>query len=57
MGGVAGCVGVGAGCSSSVGLRSQAGDLAFRSRVASQKEEERFGLKEAVLLSGSAHLL
>lgn len=51
-----GCVGTGAGSSSNVGLWSQTGDLAFRSRVASQKEEESFGLKEAVLLSGSAHL-
>lgn len=57
MAGVAGCVGTGAGGSSSVGLRSQAGEVAFRSKVASQTEEESFGLEEAVFLSGSAGML
>lgn len=57
VGGVAGCVGGGVGGSSFVGLWSQAGDVGFRSRVASQKEEESFGLKDAGLLSGSARLL
>lgn len=44
VGGVLGCVGAGAGGSSSVGPWSQTGDVAFRRRVALQMEEESFGL-------------